>query len=124
KTLINARKQHIEEAELVAAYEKTAKADPKGAAKAWEGLMVRWTERGDVPLLRPLPPEVFCDSIMEVAGLVAINEQKAESALKKALPKEIAQAKPENRPQMQAVWLDKQTFEPLRTNYAKFVELY
>jgi hypothetical protein len=124
KTLVNARKQQIEEAELVAAYEKTAKTDPKGAAKAWETLAARWTERGDVTLLRPLPPEVFCDSIMQVGGLVAVNEQKAESALKKALPKEIAQAKPEDRPQMQAVWLDKQTFDPLRTNYAKFVELY
>jgi hypothetical protein len=124
KTLVNARKQHVAEAELVVAYEKTAKADPKSAGKAWEGLVAQWTERGDVPLLRPLPPEVFCDSIMQVGGLVAVNEQKAESALKKALPKEIAQAKPEDRPQMQAVWLDKQTFEPLRTNYARFVELY
>lgn len=124
KTLINARKLHVAEAELVAAYEKSAKADPKSAAKGWESLATRWTERGDVPLLRPLPPEVFCDSIMQVGGLVAVNEQKAETALKKALPKEIAQAKPEDRPQMQAVWLDKQTFEPLRTNYAKFVELY
>jgi len=124
KTLINARKQHVEEAELVAAYEKSAQADPKSAAKSWESLLARWTERGDMPLLRPLPPEVFADSIMLVGGLVASNEQKAETALKKALPKEIAQAKPEDRPQMQAVWLDKQTFEPLRTNYAKFVELY
>ncbi len=124
QTRLHAAKQHIEEAKQVIEYERLAKSDKKAAARAWDALVQRWTDRGDVAILKPLSPEVFAASLLQAAGLVETAEAKAEAALKKSLPKEIAAAKPNERPKMEAVWLDRQTFEPLKGNYSRFVDLY
>lgn len=124
KTLLNAKTKSIEEARLASDYLTLAKSDPKQAAIKWESLVQFWSDRGDIGLLKPLPPESFADSLMQAAGVVSQSEAKARAAIQKSPPKEMKNAEPEARPAIEAMLIDKQTFEPLRTNYTKFVELY
>lgn len=124
KTLINAKTKSIEEAKLASEYLNLAKTDVQQAAIKWEALVQFWSDRGDIGLLKPLPPEAFADSLMQASGVVSIAEAKARAAIQKSPPKELKNADPDDRPIVEAMLIDKQTFEPLRTNYAKFVELY
>lgn len=124
KTLLNAKTKSIEEARLASEYLTLVKSDPKQSAMKWEALVQFWSDRGDIGLLKPLAPEAFADSLMQAAGVVSQSETKARAAIQKSPPKEMKNAEPEARPAIEAMLLDKQTFEPLRTNYSKFVELY
>lgn len=124
KTLVNAKNKSVEEARLASEYLSLAQSDAKQATIKWETLVQFWTDRGDVGLLKPMPPEAFADSLMQAAGVIAQSHAKARAAIQKSPPKEMKNAEPEARPRVEAVVLDKQTYEPLRTNYTKFVELY
>lgn len=124
RTLVRARERQIEEAKQVVAFEKLAAADPKAAARAWDNLITLWTERGEVPLLKPLGPEAFTASLLQATGFVAISENKALASLKKTVPKELVKVDAAERPRMESMWVDRQTFDPLKSNYARFVELY
>ena len=124
RTLVRARERQIEEAKQVVDFEKLAASDPKGAARAWDNLLTRWTEQGEVPLLKPLGPEAFAASMLQATGFVTISESKALASLKKAVPKELVKVAAAERPRMESMWVDRQTFDPLKTNYARFIELY
>ena len=124
RTLVRARERQIEEAKQVVAFEKLAAADPKATARAWDNLITLWTERGEVPLLKPLGPEAFTASMLQATGFVSISESKALASLKKTVPKELVKVAAAERPRMESMWVDRQTFDPLKTNYARFVELY
>lgn len=124
RTLVRARERQIEEAQQVVAFEKLAAADPKAAARAWDNLVTLWTERGEVPLLKPLGPEAFAASMLQATGFVSISEGKALASLKKTVPKELIKVDAAERPRMESMWVDRQTFDPLKTNYARFIELY
>ncbi len=124
QTLSSAKAKSVDEARLANECLKLAKSDPDGAALQWTALVDFWTERGDVPRLRSLPPEVFTDSILQAAGIVATAEAKVRAKIKAAPPKEMRQAAEEERSSIEAVLVDKQTFEPLRTNFTQFVTLY
>ncbi|MBL9081086.1 MAG: DUF1549 domain-containing protein [Planctomycetales bacterium] len=124
RTLLRARERRIDEARQVAAFEKIASTDKAGAARAWELLVTRWTEQGDVPLLKPLGPEAFASSMLQATGFVTISESKALATLKKSPPKELVKLSEAERPRMESMWVDRQTFDPLKSNYARFVELY
>ena len=52
------------------------------------------------------------------------RESKALATLKKSPPKELVKLSEAERPRMESMWVDRQTFDPLKTNYARFVELY
>lgn len=125
RTLVRARERQIEETKQVVEFERLAGAgDPKASARAWDNLLTRWTELGEVPLLKPLGPEAFTASMLQATGFVTISESKALATLKKAVPKELAQVAAAERPRMESMWVDRQTFDPLKSNYARFVELY
>lgn len=124
KTLTNSKQKSLDEARRADETLHLAKTDPKLASQKWDALVEFWSERGDVPLLRPLPPEAFTDSIMQAAGIVASVEAKARAAIKKSPPKEMKEATGEARSTIEAILLDKQTFEPLRKNFTRFVEIY
>lgn len=124
RTLLRARERRIEEAKQIVALEKMAPGDKSATARAWDALVTRWTEQGDVPLLKPLSPEAFAASMLQATGLVAIAEDKARAALKKAPPQELAKAPADERPRMESMWVDRQTFDPLKSNYARFIDLY
>ncbi|MBA4015732.1 MAG: hypothetical protein C0483_00945 [Pirellula sp.] len=124
RTLVRARERQIDEAKQVVAFEKLAAADPTAAARAWGLLIVRWTEQGEVPLLKPLGPEAFAASMLQATGFVSISEGKALASLKKTVPKELIKVDAAERPRMESMWVDRQTFDPLKTNYARFIELY
>ncbi|MCE9606756.1 MAG: DUF1549 and DUF1553 domain-containing protein [Planctomycetia bacterium] len=124
RTLSQSLKAKIAEAEKIAAYEKLAKSDSREAKRAWESVVQTWTERGEVTLLKPLPPEVFAASLMQATGVVSSAETRAKASLKKTVPKELAAVAVAERPRMEAMWIDKQTFDPLRGNYNRFIELY
>lgn len=124
KTLVTAKVKSLDEARLADECLKLSKSQPRDAAQKWNVLVDFWTERTDVPLLRPLPPEAFADSLMQAAGIVATAEAKARATIKKSPPKEMKEAKADERDAVEAVLVDKQTFEPLRTNFTQFVNLY
>lgn len=124
KTLVNAKTKSIEEAKLASDFLNLAQSDTQQAAIKWEALVQFWSDRGDIGLLKSLPPESFADSLMQAAGVVSIAEAKARAAIQKSPPKELKNAEPEARSTVEAILIDKQTYEPLRTNYSKFVELY
>jgi len=123
-TLSNALAAKIDEARKIMAYEKVAKSDPAAAKPAWEAVVSTWTERGEVTLLRPLTPEAFAASLMQATGLVGSAETRVKASFKKSAPKELMAVAEAERPRMEAMLIDKQTFEPLRGSYGKFIELY
>ena len=124
RTLLRARERRIEEAKKIAAFEKLSTSDRSAATRAWDSLLSRWTEQGDVPQLKPLSPEAFAASMLQATGLVAIAESKALATLKKTPPKELTKLSGDDRPRMESMWIDRQTFDPLKSNYSRFVELY
>lgn len=124
KTLVNAKAKSLEEAKLASDYLQLSKTDAQQAAIKWESLVQFWSDRGDIGLLKPLPPEAFAESLMQATGIVSQSAAKARAAIQKSPPKELKNAEADARPLVEAVVLDKQTFEPLRTNFSKFVELY
>ncbi|MGC3967366.1 MAG: DUF1549 domain-containing protein [Pirellulales bacterium] len=124
RTLLRARERRIDEARQIAAFEKIAVADKAALARGWELLVARWTEQGDVPLLKPLGPEAFAASMLQATGFVTISEGKALATLKKSPPKELVKLDEADRPRMESMWVDRQTFDPLKSNYARFIELY
>lgn len=117
RTLVRARERQIEEAKQVVAFEKLAAADPKATARAWDNLITLWTERGEAPALKPLGPEAFTASMLQATGFVSISESKALASLKKTVPKELVKVAAAERPRMESMWVDRQTFDPLKTNY-------
>ena len=62
--------------------------------------------------------------MLQATGLVAIAESKALATLKKTPPKELTKLSGDDRPRMESMWIDRQTFDPLKSNYSRFVELY
>lgn len=124
QTLLTAATRKLEEARQVVEFERLAKSDPKGAKQAWEALVLRWSDQCDLANLKPLSPEAFTMSLLQASGQVAISEAKPKAALAKSPPKEVAEAKPADRERVAAVFVDRQTFEPLRSNVARFVDLY
>lgn len=124
KTLLNSKSKSVDEARWADECLKLAKSNPDEAAQKWNALVDFWSERADVSLLRPLPPEPFTDSILQAAGIVATAQAKARTTIQKSPPKEMKEAKAEERSSIEAILVDKQTFEPLRTNFKDFVSLY
>lgn len=124
KTLSNAKAKSLEEAQLADECLKLVGTDAKLGGQKWSALVDFWSERADVPRLRGLPPEAFADSLMQAAGIVATVEAKARAQIKKSPPKEMKEATGEERNAIEAILVDKQTFEPLRTNFTQFVNLY
>jgi len=124
KTLYNAELKSLEEARTADEYLQAAKSDAASAEQKWTLLVDFWSNRADVPLLRPLPPEPFTDSILQAAGIVATAQAKARTTIQKSPPKEMKEAKAAERSSIEAILVDKQTFEPLRTNFKDFVNLY
>lgn len=124
KTLANAKSKSLEEARLAAECLQLTTQDAKSAEQKWTALVDFWSERADVPRLRGLPPEAFADSLMQAAGIVATVEAKARAQIKKSPPKEMKEATGEERTAIEAILVDKQTFEPLRSNFTQFVNLY
>lgn len=114
----------LAEAEKIIAFEKVAKSDPAAAKRAWELVVNTWNERGEVTQLKPLTPEAFAAGLMQATGLVSSAETRVRASLKKAVPKELASVAEAERPRMEAMWIDKQTFDPLKGNYGRFVTLY
>jgi len=114
----------IAEAEQIVAFEKIAKSDPAAAKRAWEAVVQTWNERGEITLLKPLTPEAFAAGLMQATGLVGSAETRVRASLKKAVPKELAGIAEAERQRMEAMWIDKQTFDPLKGNYSRFVTLY
>jgi hypothetical protein len=123
-TLRNAQKIGLYEAKNVVEYLELAKKGDHRASQKWEQLVQFWIERGDIASLRPLSPEAFADSLMKASGVVSASEQKARASLVSKLPPEMKSATEEERPEIEAMVLDKWTFEPLRKNAAKFADLY
>jgi hypothetical protein len=124
RTQFNALNARIAEAEKIVAFEKLASTDKVGAKRAWDAIVQDWNDRGEVTLLKPLPPEVFAASLMQATGLVSSAETRVKAAFKKAAPKELMAVAAAERPRMEAMLIDKQTFEPLKGSYGKFIELY
>lgn len=124
KTLLNSKTKSVDEARLADECLQFAQSNPAEAAQKWNALVDFWSERADVSLLRPLPPEPFTDSILQAAGIVATAQAKARTTIQKSPPKEMKEAKAEERSSIEAILVDKQTFEPLRTNFKDFVSLY
>ena len=124
RTQFNRLNAKIEEAEKIIAFEKLAATDKTGAKRAWDAIVQDWNDRGEVTLLKPLPPEVFAASLMQATGLVSSAETRVKAAFKKAAPKELMTVAAAERPRMEAMLIDKQTFEPLKGSYGKFIELY
>ena len=114
----------LDEAEKIVAFEKVAKGDAAAAKRAWEAVVGVWSERGEVTQLKPLTPEAFAAGLMQATGLVGSAETRVRASLKKAVPKELASVAEAERPRMEAMWIDKQTFDPLKGNYSRFVTLY
>jgi len=114
----------LAEAETIIAYEKVAKSDPAAAKRAWELVVQTWNDRGEVTQLKPLTPEAFAAGLMQATGLVNNAETRVRASLKKAVPKELTGIAEAERPRMEAMWIDKQTFDPLKGNYSRFVQLY
>ena len=123
-TLANAKAKSLDEARLADECLKLATSDPHLGEQKWSALIDFWSERGDIPRLRSLPPEVFANSILQAAGIVASAEAKVRAKIKSSPPKEMKEAKAEDRTSIEAILVDKQTFEPLRTNFTQFVALY
>jgi hypothetical protein len=124
KTLTNAKAKSVGEARLADECLKLAKSNATEAAQQWTALVEFWNERGDIPRLRPLPPEAFTDSILQAAGIVASAEAKVRAKIKAAPPKEMKEASADEQETIEAILVDKQTFEPLRTNFTQFITLY
>lgn len=124
KTLTNAKAKSVVEARLADECLKLAKSDAVQAARQWTALVEFWNERGDIPRLRPLPPESFTDSILQAAGIVATAEAKARAKIKASPPKEMKEASADEQGTIEEILVDKQTFEPLRTNFTQFIALY
>lgn len=124
KTSANAKAKSVDEARLAAECLQLAANDAKLAGQKWTALVDFWNDRADTPRLRGLPPEAFTDSLLQASGIVATAESKVRSQLKKSPPKEMKEATGEERSTIEAILLDKQTFEPLRTNFTQFISLY
>jgi hypothetical protein len=124
KTLVNAKAKSLAEARLADECLKRAPSEAVQAAERWAALCEFWNERGDIPRLRPLSPEAFADSILQAAGLVAASEAKARAKIKGSPPKELKDMPPEQLDAKEAVLIDQQTFEPLRTNFTQFIAFY
>lgn len=127
-TLTNAKRKSLEESQLAADYLGVATSkkpeDVKQAAIAWEQLVKLWEDRGDVPLLKALSPESFTLSLLQATGAVDSAQGKIREAFLAKKPKEWTEADPTERPKVEAMYVEKMTYNQFNSNLQPFISMY
>jgi hypothetical protein len=85
------------------AHAKLRDADPVAAAIAWQSIVDRWTEGGQVAALRPLSAEQLALSVQQASGALAARQASAAAAIDKAPPESLAKASGEERSEIRAM---------------------
>lgn len=124
KTLVNAKRKSLEETQLAADYLSVANTDAKQAEIKWELLVKFWEDRGDVVLLKPLSPESFALSVLQATGAVDSAQEKSRETFQKKKPKEWTEAEPEDRPRVEAMFVEKLTYTQFNANLQQFIGMY
>lgn len=124
KTLINAKRKSLEEAQLAADYLSLASKDAKQAELKWELLIKFWEDRGDVVLLKPLAPESFALSVLQATGAVDSAQEKIRVSFQSKKPKEWTAAEPADRPRVEAMYVEKLTYTQFNSNLQQFIGMY
>lgn len=124
KTLINAKRKSLEEAQLAADYLTVAKTDAKQAEIKWELLVRFWEDRGDVVLLKPLSPESFALSMLQATGAVDSAQEKSRVTFQSKKPKEWTAAEPADRPRVEAMFVERLTYTQFSSNVQQFIGMY
>lgn len=124
KTLANAKRKSLEEAKLASEYLRVEKTDAKQAAIQWELLVKFWEDRGDVVILKPLSPESFALSVLQATGAVDSAQDKIRVSFQSKKPKEWTEASPDERPRVEAMLVEKLTYNQFNSNMQQFINLY
>ncbi len=124
KMLANAKRKSLEEARLAAEYLRVEKTDAKQAAIQWELLVKFWEDRADVVILKPLSPESFALSVLQATGAVDSAQDKIRVSFQSKKPKEWTEADPAERPRVEAMLVEKLTYNQFNSNMQQFVSMY
>lgn len=85
------------------AHAKLRGSDPAAAAIAWQSIVDRWTEGGQVAALRPLSAEQLALSVQQASGALAARAASAAAAIDKAPPEALAKASGDERSEIRAM---------------------
>lgn len=124
RTLTNATRKSHEEAQIAAGYLQAVKSDAKQAAIQWERLIKFWEDRGDVVLLKPLSPESFSLSVLQATGAVDSAQDKVRVSFQAKKPKEWTDADPSERPRVEAMLVEKLTYNQFSKSMQPFINMY
>lgn len=108
----------------VAAWPAAAAADPVAAARLRDRIVDRWTVLGQVAPLRPLSPEQFALSILQVTGSLASRRAAAAAAVEKEPPATVAGAAEADRPRIRDLAIDLRVLADAAGPLAAFAALY
>ncbi|HBB74350.1 MAG TPA: hypothetical protein DC048_07855, partial [Planctomycetaceae bacterium] len=80
--------------------------DPAAAEVAWQSIVNRWTEVGQVAALRALSPEQLALSVQQATGALAARQANAAAAIDKAPPEALAKASDDDRADVRAMQVE------------------
>ena len=80
--------------------------DPAAAAVAWQSIVDRWTDAGQVAALRALSPEQLALSVQQATGALAARQANAAAAIDKAPPEALAKASADERDDIRAMQVE------------------